>query len=103
MQEPAMNTLLQVEHLSKRYRTIPQSGLEKTRERFRRNANLPPLPPPKFPGILHAVDDVSFTINSGESVGLVGESGCGKSVTSLSLMGLIEKPGQVTGGEALLT
>ena len=40
-------------------------------------------------GIARAVDGVSFTINKGETLGLVGESGCGKSVTALSLMGLI--------------
>lgn len=45
---------------------------------------------------------MSYDIHQGETVGIVGESGCGKSVTSLSLMGLIERPGQVTGGEAIL-
>ena len=50
-----------------------------------------------------AVNDVSFTIQKGEILGLVGESGCGKSVTSLSIMGLlIDTPGKVTGGEILL-
>lgn len=50
-----------------------------------------------------AVKDVSFTIQKGEILGLVGESGCGKSVTSLSIMGLlIDTPGKVTGGEILL-
>ncbi len=50
-----------------------------------------------------AVNDVSFTIRKGEILGLVGESGCGKSVTSLSIMGLlIDTPGKVTGGEILL-
>jgi len=47
---------------------------------------------------VRAVDDVSFDLNPGEVVGLVGESGCGKSVTSLSILGLHEKPaGHVTG------
>ena len=49
-----------------------------------------------------AVDDVNFEIKKGEIVGLVGESGCGKSMTSLSIMRLIEKPGQIEGGEILL-
>ncbi len=43
-------------------------------------------------GVAKAVDDVSFTIDSGETLGLVGESGCGKSVTSLSVMRLISSP-----------
>jgi peptide/nickel transport system ATP-binding protein len=46
-------------------------------------------------GVARAVDDVSFTIQPNESVGLVGESGCGKSVTSLSLLRLIAPPGRI--------
>ncbi|WP_312108981.1 ABC transporter ATP-binding protein [Brevibacillus reuszeri] len=49
----------------------------------------------------HAIDGVSFTIGQGETIGVVGESGCGKSVTSLSIMGLIKPPGQVSGGRIL--
>ena len=41
---------------------------------------------------VHAVNGVSFTVESGQVVGIVGESGCGKSVTSLSLMRLIQEP-----------
>ena len=53
-------------------------------------------------GLVKAVDDVSFTINRGQTVGIVGESGSGKSVTSLSLMRLIaQPPGEIVGGEAL--
>jgi len=49
------------------------------------------------------VNDVSFDLKSGEIVGLVGESGCGKSVTALSLMGLVpDPPGKILGGEILL-
>ena len=49
---------------------------------------------------LKAVDDVSFEVRKGETFGLVGESGCGKSVTSLSVMQLVQAPqGQVVGGE----
>ncbi|MGG4495495.1 ABC transporter ATP-binding protein [Brevibacillus reuszeri] len=49
-------------------------------------------------GLLTAVNNVSFQVNKGETVALVGESGCGKSVTSLSIMGLISKQvGQVEG------
>ncbi len=48
-------------------------------------------------GIVKAVDDVNFKINPGETVGLVGESGCGKSVTSLSIMNLLPDTAQVQG------
>jgi oligopeptide transport system ATP-binding protein len=51
---------------------------------------------------VHAVNDVSFTVNEGEAMGLVGESGCGKSVTSLSIMRLIREPGRISGGQVLL-
>ena len=52
--------------------------------------------------IIRAVDDVSFHIDEGETLGLVGESGCGKSVTALSLMRLIATPpGRIVGGEIL--
>jgi peptide/nickel transport system ATP-binding protein len=53
-------------------------------------------------GAIQAVRDVSFHINKGETLGIVGESGCGKSVTSYSLMGLIDYPGEVTSGKAIL-
>lgn len=53
-------------------------------------------------GEIPAVDDVNFHINEGEIVGVVGESGCGKSVTSLSIMGLVPSPpGKIVGGEIL--
>ncbi len=48
-------------------------------------------------GVVKAVDEVDFHVNSGEIVGLVGESGCGKTVTSLSILGLIPAPGKVNG------
>lgn len=52
-------------------------------------------------GVLKAVDDVSITIPAGKTVGLVGESGCGKSMTAMSVMGLVGKPGKVTEGKIL--
>ncbi|MGI8916708.1 MAG: ABC transporter ATP-binding protein [Chloroflexota bacterium] len=51
---------------------------------------------------VYSVDGVSFHLDQGEVLGLVGESGCGKSVTALSLMRLIEEPGRIVGGEVLL-
>src|SRR5438874_11536283 len=50
-------------------------------------------------GAVHAVDNVSFNVRRGEAVALVGESGCGKSVTAMSIMRLVATPGKITGGE----
>jgi peptide/nickel transport system ATP-binding protein len=52
-------------------------------------------------GVVHAVDGVSFAVAQGQTLGLVGESGCGKSVTALSVMGLIEYPGKISAGRIL--
>ena len=53
---------------------------------------------PTRAGLVKAVNDVSFTVAEGELVGLVGESGCGKSITALSIMRLIYPPGRIAGG-----
>ena len=53
-------------------------------------------------GVVKAVEDVSLTIPEGKTLGLVGESGCGKSVTALSVIGLIASPGRVVGGSIML-
>lgn len=53
-------------------------------------------------GIVKAVDDVSFRVPKGKTLGLVGESGCGKSVTAMSITRLIAPPGRIAGGEILL-
>jgi oligopeptide/dipeptide ABC transporter ATP-binding protein len=53
-------------------------------------------------GVVRAVDGVDFAIKRGQTMGLVGESGCGKSVTSLSIMRLIAPPGRIVGGEIVL-
>ena len=53
-------------------------------------------------GVVKAVDDVSFQIAHGQTLGVVGESGCGKSITSLSVMRLIDRPGRIVEGEVLL-
>ena len=53
-------------------------------------------------GIVHAVEDVSFTVGAGETLGIVGESGSGKSVTCYSLLGLIpQPPGRIHAGTAM--
>ena len=53
-------------------------------------------------GIVHAVEDVSFSLEQGQAIGIVGESGSGKSVTCYSLLGLIpQPPGRIHSGEAL--
>jgi oligopeptide/dipeptide ABC transporter ATP-binding protein len=53
-------------------------------------------------GVVHAVDGVSLAVDRGQTLGLVGESGCGKSVTALSIMGLIPKPpARIVGGEVM--
>ncbi len=59
----------------------------------------------EFPGrrgTLRALDDVSFSIAPGEILGVVGESGAGKSLTGAAIIGLLEPPGRVAGGRILL-
>src|SRR3972149_10103582 len=53
-------------------------------------------------GTIHAVNGVSFDLDEGETLGIVGESGCGKSVTNLAIMRLLPKPaGRIEGGQVL--
>ncbi|MGN0625808.1 MAG: ATP-binding cassette domain-containing protein, partial [Oscillospiraceae bacterium] len=54
-----------------------------------------------YAGEVQSVRDISFSIEKGKTTALVGESGCGKSVTSKSLMGLIEKPGVIKEGSQI--
>jgi peptide/nickel transport system ATP-binding protein len=52
-------------------------------------------------GVVKAVDDVSFSVGRGEVLGIVGESGSGKTVTGFSIIGLIDPPGRIAGGQIL--
>src|SRR6476620_4311948 len=52
-------------------------------------------------GTLYPVDDVSFRVKKGQTLGIVGESGCGKSQTALSIMRLIQKPGIIESGDVI--
>ena len=53
-------------------------------------------------GVVHAVNGISYTLDEGETLGIVGESGCGKSVSVLSTMRLIpEPPGKIVGGQVI--
>src|SRR5437773_8578272 len=72
---PAMSHLLQVRHLQTHF--------------------------PTRAGLVRAVNGVSFYLHRGELLGLVGESGCGKSITALSIMRLIAPPGKIVGGEII--
>lgn len=57
---------------------------------------------PTEEGTARAVDDVSFSVKQGEVLGIVGESGCGKSITALSILRLVPPPGRIVGGKILL-
>ena len=58
------------------------------------------IPSPR--GVVEAVDGVSFSVAPREVVGIVGESGCGKSMLALSIMRLVPEPGQIVAGQVML-
>ena len=89
-----------------------------TNSNFSATATRPPSPPPNFEktllevidlrtyfhteqGLLKAVNGVSFTVRQGEALGIVGESGCGKSITVRSVMRLIQPPGEIVDGRII--
>ncbi|MBR0642563.1 ABC transporter ATP-binding protein [Plastoroseomonas hellenica] len=53
-------------------------------------------------GVVRALDGVSFDLHAGRTLGIVGESGCGKSVTARSILRIVDRPGRITGGRMLL-
>lgn len=52
-------------------------------------------------GVVKAVDGLTFDIKRGQTMGIIGESGCGKSVTARAILRMIPKPGKITGGRIL--
>ena len=55
-----------------------------------------------YRGVVRALEGINLSIESGESVGLVGETGCGKSVTARAIIGFVEPPGRIEAGQILL-
>ena len=53
-------------------------------------------------GVVRAVDGVSFDVRAGRTLGIVGESGCGKSITARSILGIVDRPGRIEAGEIWL-
>src|SRR5262244_4504557 len=54
---------------------------------------------PQDEGTVKAVDGVSFDLHAGGTLGVVGESGCGKSITARSILGIVDRPGRIVDGE----
>lgn len=55
-----------------------------------------------FEGVVKALNGVAVVVNEGETYGLVGESGCGKSVTVRSMMRIVQEPGRIVGGRIVI-
>ena len=101
--DPTLAYAAQAEMLEQRLTQL--QTIEKTRtDRFEARTDVPPILEVKdlcikFPrhGDVNVVDHVSFVVRPRQTMGLVGESGCGKSITSLTIMGLLDPKAQVTG------
>ena len=112
--DPTLAYAAQAEMLTKRLDALRKVELVRT-DRFPARTDVPPILEVKdlcikFPrhGDVNVVDHVSFVVRPRQTMGLVGESGCGKSITSLTIMGLLDKKAQISGeilydGKNLLT
>ena len=112
--DPKLAYAAQAETLEKRLSALKEIEKQRT-DRFPARTDVPPILEVKdlcikFPrhGDVNVVDHVSFVVRPRQTMGLVGESGCGKSITSLTIMGLLDKKAQITGeilydGRNLLT
>jgi peptide/nickel transport system permease protein len=112
--DPKLAYAAQNEMLTKRLAALKETE-EKRNDRFDAKTDVPPVLEVKdlcirFPrhGQVNVVDHLSFVVRPRQTMGLVGESGCGKSITSLAIMGLLDRKAQITGeviynGQNLLT
>lgn len=101
--DPTLAYKAQAETLQKRLAQLKATELTRT-DRFEAHTDVAPILEVrdlciKFPrhGDVNVVDHVSFVVRPGQTMGLVGESGCGKSITSLAIMGLLDKKAQISG------
>src|SRR5262249_26018853 len=105
---PAGVRLRRAERAPRRLALLPALRATRAAARVRRHRLMPLLEVrdlcmvfPTEAGDARAVDGVSFTLDRGRVLGLVGESGCGKSMTALSLMRLVPPPGRIAGGQVI--
>ena len=101
--DPTLAYAAQADMLNKRLAALKKAELTRT-DRFEARTDVPPILEVKdlcikFPrhGDVNVVDHVSFVVRPRQTMGLVGESGCGKSITSLAIMGLLDKKAEISG------
>ncbi len=101
--DPTLAYKAQAEMLSKRLAQLKETELTRT-DRFEARTDVPPILEVKdlcikFPrhGDVNVVDHLSFVVRPRQTMGLVGESGCGKSITSLAIMGLLDPKAEISG------